>query len=359
VNLFMTESRLCVITFDEKDQWNRIVKRFHQFDVYYLHEYVSAFVVHGDGVPLLFYYKDEHIEAMNVVMKRDISTDTRFTNKIPSESFYDFITPYGYGGFLIEGTPSNESITELFNQYHSYCLNNGVISEFVRFHPVLNNSEVVKDFYELLPIGRTVMMDLSSPDVIWNNLASDKKKKIRKAQKTGVEIYSGNAVQLIDEFIQMYKETMQKNNASNYYYFNKDFFRRILEDLKDHCTIFYAVLDGKKIAMAIYFHINERINCFLSASDVAYDSLAPTNLIMVEAALWGSQNHYKTLHMGGGLGGKEDRLFNYKIGFNKDSTTQFIVGSKIYNEAIYNELVTIRNFERDNQPSFFFPLYRK
>ncbi|CAM5183444.1 hypothetical protein UACE39S_05378 [Ureibacillus acetophenoni] len=111
--------------------------------------------------------------------------------------------------------------------------------------------------------------------------------------------------------------------------------------------------------MAIYFHINERINCFLSASDVAYDSLAPTNLIMVEAALWGSQNHYKTLHMGGGLGGKEDRLFNYKIGFNKDSTTQFIVGSKIYNEAIYNELVKIRNFERDNQPSFFFPLYRK
>ncbi|CAM5183452.1 hypothetical protein UACE39S_05379 [Ureibacillus acetophenoni] len=236
----MKESQLSVITFDEKDQWNQIVERFHQFDVYYLHEYVSAFVVHGDGVPMLFYYKDDHIEAMNVVMRRDISKDTRFTNNIPSETFYDFITPYGYGGFLIEGTPSNESLTELFNQYHSYCLNNGVISEFVRFHPVLNNSEVAKNFYEIFILGRTVTMDISSSEQIWNNLASDKKKKIRKAQKTGVEIYSGNAVQLIDEFIQMYKETMQKNNASNYYYFNKDFFRRILEDLKDHCTIFYC-----------------------------------------------------------------------------------------------------------------------
>lgn len=355
----MTESNLSVITFDEKEKWNRIVKHFHQFDVYYLHEYVSAFVVHGDGVPMLFYYKDGHIEAMNVVMQRDISKDTKFATKIPSETFYDLITPYGYGGFLIEGNPTNESLEELNKQYSSYCLSNGVISEFVRFHPVMNNSKAVTEIYELFQLGKTVTMDLSSTEHIWGNLASDKKKKIRKALKAGVEIYSGNDEQLIDEFIQMYHSTMQKNNASDYYYFTKDFFHSVLQNLKEHCIIFYAVLEGKIIAMAIYFHVNDQLNCFLSASNVAYDSLAPTNLLMVEAAKWGFQNHYKTLHMGGGLGGKEDRLFNYKIGFNKNSASQFVVGSKIFNETIYHELVTLRNFEKDNEPTFYFPLYRK
>lgn len=353
----ISQNGLDVINFDEKDKWNRIVRSFNQFDVYYLHEYVSAFDVHGDGTPMLFYYKDDNIEAMNVVMKRDISMDKNLTNKIPFDTFFDLITPYGYGGFLLEGNLTNNSLEELNDQYSSYCLKNGIISEFVRFHPVLNNSEDVSKLYQLSKFGRTVTM-LLGEEVIWDNLANDKKKKIRKAKNAGVEMSYGNDEQLIDEFIQMYNATMQKNNANEYYYFNKAFFRRIL-DLKEHCTIFYAFLEDKKIAMTIYFNVNKRLNCFLSASDVEFDFLAPTNLLMYEVAKWGFENHCKTLHMGGGLGGREDRLFNFKIGFNKNSNSQFIIGSKIFNEAQYRNLVKLRNFKKVDESKYFFPLYRK
>ena len=41
-------------------------------------DYVKAFKIHGDGEPTLFYYEDQNIKAINVVMKRDISIYKRF-----------------------------------------------------------------------------------------------------------------------------------------------------------------------------------------------------------------------------------------------------------------------------------------
>jgi len=40
----------------------------------------------------------------------------------------------------------------------------------------------------------------------------------------------------------MYNETMDNDGASGYYYFKKDFYNSILEDLKYNSLIFYAVL---------------------------------------------------------------------------------------------------------------------
>jgi len=45
------------ITIKEKERWNEIVSSFKQHDVYYLNGYVKAFQIHGDGEPLLYYYK--------------------------------------------------------------------------------------------------------------------------------------------------------------------------------------------------------------------------------------------------------------------------------------------------------------
>ena len=40
-----------IITIEDKDKWNEIVKSFPHWDVYYLNEYAKSFGIHGDGVP--------------------------------------------------------------------------------------------------------------------------------------------------------------------------------------------------------------------------------------------------------------------------------------------------------------------
>lgn len=350
---------LSIIKFDEKEKWNNFVKSFENYDVYYLHDYVKAFKIHGDGEPMLFYYQDENIKAINVVMKRDISLDRRFTGNIPPNTLYDLATPYGYGGFLIEGKITEQSLKALENQYTTLCKKERIISEFVRFHPVLNNGEELKGFYDISTLGKTITMNLFSEYQIWNDLTSKNRNVIRKARKSGVEIFWGRKIELFDKFIDLYNSTMDRDSAEEYYYFEKEFYNSVLYDMKYNTMMFYAVFQQQIIAMSIVMFGNQQMHYHLSASNREYQQFAPTNLLLYEVACWGLENGYKTFHLGGGLGSKEDNLFNFKKAFNKNSNSKFSIGRKIFDLEVYDKLVSIRkNNKNFNSHNTFFPLYR-
>jgi len=224
-------------------------------------------------------------------MKRDIEKDQNFSGKIPPNTFYDAATPYGYGGFLIEGNVTDESLRTLEKEYSELCLNEGIISEFVRFHPVINNSGTVSSIYDILELGRTVTIELDSREKVWEGFAGNKRNRVRKAKKSGVEIFWGRSPKLFDTFIPMYNETMDNDGASGYYYFKKDFYNSILEDLKYNSLIFYAVFEDRIISMSIILFANKQMHYHLSATDREYRNLAPTNLLLYEAACWGIEKY--------------------------------------------------------------------
>ena len=344
---------------DEKEEWNRIVKSFKDFDLYYLAEYTKAFEIHGDGEPILIYFQNDTIKGMNVVMKRDISVDKNFEGEIPSNTYFDITTPYGYGGFILEGEITEENLQLLNTEYVSLCKKNGIVSEFVRFHPVLNNSKALEEIYDITRLGKTITMKLESPELIWENLISKNRNVIRKAKKSGIEIYWGRNADLIAEFIKMYNATMDKDQAKDYYYFKKEFYSSILDDLKYNSLIFYALYNGKVISMSMIIFSNHQMHYHLSASNKEFQHLAPTNLLLYEAACWGAENGYKTFHLGGGLGSKEDNLYKFKKAFNRDSETSFSIGKKVFDLDSYNNLMNLRRKEqRFCNDSLFFPKYR-
>ena len=351
---------LSIITLDESDKWDSIVKSFSNYDVYYLSGYTKAFKLHGDGEPMLIYYHDEDIRAINVVMIRDIAIDKKFNNKLETRSLFDITTPYGYGGLIIEGIPNDNNLKKFNKEYSDYCRSKNIISEFVRFHPVLKNSKINSEIYEVIDLGKTITMDLVSKEQIWNDMSSKNRNVIRKAIKSGVEIYWGRSPELIDEFIPLYNATMSKDDATDYYYFNKEFYKSVLEDLRYNSLIFYALYDQKIVSMSMVLFGNDNMHYHLSASDREHQNLAATNLLLFEAACWGCENGYKSLHLGGGLGSKEDSLFKFKKAFNKNSETYFSIGKKIFDQEKYDELIEIRlqNDEFDTDTTFF-PKYRK
>lgn len=351
---------ISIFTLDEAEKWDSIVKSFDNYDVYYLSGYTKAFKLHGDGEPTLFYYEDEKIRAINVVMLRDIYADEHFTDIIDENTRFDISTPYGYGGFLIEGNINNESIKKLDDEYSAYCRSQNIVSEFVRFHPIIENSKNNYDIYEVIDLGKTITMDLHSREQIWDDLSSKGRYNIRKAIKAGVKIYWGRDPELIREFIPLYNKTMTKDEATEYYYFNECFYNSILHDLKHNNLFFYAVYEGKIISITMIIFANHNIHYHLSASDRKYQSLAATNLLLYEAACWGHKNGYKSFHLGGGLGSQEDNLYKFKKSFNKNSETYFSIGKKVFHKENYEKLTNIRRQEEDfNEEKSFFPIYRK
>ena len=183
---------------------------------------------------------------------------------------------------------------------------------------------------------------------------------IRKKKKNGIVIKHGQGLELFDDFIKIYNATMDKDNAEAYYYFKPEFYKSIHEDLKDNYEMFWAEYEGKIIAMSIMIFANGRLNYHLSGSDLQYRNLAPSNLLLYKAAMWGMEKGMNTFHLGGGVGSGEDNLYKFKIAFNRFSDCQFSIAKHVFDNEKYDELVAeraSRDAEFDKE-SKFFPLYR-
>lgn len=330
--------------------WDDIVTGFESYDVYYLSGYVKAFQIHGDGDPLLLYYEVDGLKAIYVYMKR----------KTAIEGYYDSVTPYGYGGVLFDGDTSEANLQAFWKTYVEKMKEEGIVDNFVRYHPVLANAIPMKQISTVIDLGKTIAFDLASPEVIWENIISKNRNMIRKAEKNGITIEHGKGMDFFDQFTAIYNATMDKDHAEEYYYFKRPFYESIHNDLNDNYEMFYAMYEGRPIAMSIMIFANGRLNYHLSGSDIEYRNLAPSNLLLYKAALWGYEQGCKTFHLGGGVGSGEDNLYKFKAAFNKNSDYQFSIGKEIFDQEKYDELVALRAKQDPdfNPESKFFPLYR-
>ena len=223
-----------IYTINEAEQWDEIVKSFVQYDVYYLSGYVKAFQIHGDGEPQLLYYEtadfkstDTGLKAIYVYMKR----------KTDLEGYYDSVTPYGYGGVLFEfGITNLEQqaclLQAFWKAYIEKMTEEGIVDNFVRYHPVLANAVPMKTISNVIDLGKTIAIDLASPQVIWENIISKNRNMIRKAEKNGIEIRHGKDLALFEDFRRIYNATMEKDNAEEYYFFGDKFYESIHQDLR-------------------------------------------------------------------------------------------------------------------------------
>jgi hypothetical protein len=312
--------------------------------------YARSFFVHGDGEPHLLYYTDEKLRAMYVYMKRKTAID----------GIYDSITPYGYGGVLFDGEVNEINLLAFRDEFLQTMQNENIISDFVRYHPVLSNAISMKSISQVIDLGNTIAMDLTSPEIIWENITSKNRNTIRKAQKNNIQIHYTDDYSIFQSFISIYNETMDRDNADEYYYFKEDFYKVIYDYLKGNFQVFYATLDDKIVAASLILYANKQVHYHLSGSLSEYRHLAPTNLLLYQVALWGCENGFKTLHLGGGLGSGNDNLYKFKAAFNRNSGLQFSIGKQIFNQELYDKLVDLR-LQKDpnfNVESKFFPLYR-
>ncbi len=348
---------LTVYAMSQREEWDSIVKSFQKFDIYYLSGYVKAFELHGDGEPLLLYFASDTLRGINVVMKRDIANDKHFEGKIDEGEWFDIATPYGYGGWYFEGDQTGADAVFFKEEYESWCTENKIVSDFVRFHPVLDNiAGINRDIYETSFLGNTVAIELDSEEKIWERFSSKNRGHIRVATKEGVTVKTETSKEAFDLFRDIYETTMEHDDASSYYYFGREFFDSIRKDLEGYYMLFTAYLGETAIASSIMLYAGKCMNYHLSGQLFDYRRYAGTNLILYEAAKWGCEHGYNWLHLGGGLGAKEGPLYDFKKSFYKKGEDKlFHVGRKVVNPQVYEYLVSQREELLDDN---FFPRYR-
>lgn len=341
-----------LIKYTEKERWNEVVFGYKNNDIYYTNEYVVSFMENEDGIPYLLSYEQDDIKLCYPIIEKDISKFYPFNKILEQEKLYDWSTPYGYGGPLSNKEKlSKEQQQEFKKELYKFAQERNIVSQFLRFHPLLQNHLILKEAIDYFYIKDTIFINLATEDDLMVQMESKNRNMIRKAVKNGIEIRHDKGT-FLKEFIDIYSETMDRDHARDFYYFPKSYYHYILDKMGDNTEFFYAYLNEKIIASAIFFYNDRYMHYHLSGSLNEYMSYAPTNLLLYEAANWGRKKELKKLHLGGGVG-VEDGLFNFKKKFNKEGRIKFCIGRSIFLPQIYKELLDKRkkfnkNFDINN-----------
>ena len=349
-----------IIDFENRTEWDKIVRSFPDYDVYFLSGYLASFKVHGDGTPILVYYQRGGLRAVCAFMLRDLNDEVWAQRYIGKGVLFDAITPYGYGGWLLDGNTSENQIKIFWSDINKFMQQQHIVAAFIRWCPWLRNQEILREWSNVIDLGKTVFIDCSSEEVIFQNLKSKDRTTIRKAVKMGVVVEHSDNPSLFEKFRSIYNATMDKDNADAYYYFKPEFYESIAKNLHGKWKIFYAVFNNEIIAMSIVLMCNGRMHYHLSGNVQEYRNLNATNLILYEAARYGARHGYKILHLGGGVGSDDDPLYKFKKKFNKNGDLSFCISKDCFDREKYLYLVELR---KRSMPSFdsaasFFPLYR-
>lgn len=319
--------------------WDACVRSFADWDIYYLYGYVRSLMLHGDGNPLLLYLEDGKDRVCYVVMQRDIATCERFSGVLENGRYLDWETPYGYGGPLTDGEIAGESQQLFKEELYAYCRGHGIVSQFVRFHPLLGNHKVLSGMIEACYLRDTIFMDTSDPERIMEEMDSKNRNMVRKAQRCGVTTVV-RGIEDYADLIVMYNETMKKNGAEDYYTFAEDYFRSLAE-MERNALIMYAMYEGHPISGAIMLYNDRYMHYHLAGSDIDFRKYSPNNLLLYDAACWAGRHGIKKFHLGGGMA-PDDSLFGFKKQFNKNGRIPFWVGRTIFDHRAYEGLLKTR-----------------
>ena len=310
-----------------------------------MYEYAYSFMLHGDGDIFLVYYYNDNERFCYVVMQSDVAKCDKFKGLIEEGRYFDWETPYGYGGPLTDGSISEETQKDFLNAIKQYCTNHGIVSQFIRFHPLLENYDTLPLVMETRYLRDTIFIDTESPELIMANMDGKNRNMVRKAIKNNVTIIKKDITEF-DDFLSMYNETMKKNGADDYYIFDRAYFDSLI-DLKDNAFILYAMYENMPISASIMYFNDRYMHYHLSGSRTEFRKYSPSNLLLYEAACMASKMGIKKFHLGGGMA-PDDSLFGFKKQFNKNGHAKFVVGRTIFDKNAYNYLLQVRK-KADNE----------
>lgn len=345
-------SRFEIITTAESEKWNGIVRKFEQYEVFYLCEYVRAFEMLGTEQGLLLWYDDGDTKAMNVVFKRDVSGAEGLKGKVEPGRYYDFQTPYGYGGMIIEGG----NVREVWEEYKKLCEEESIICEFTRFSLFAHGEAYYDGDVESRTHNIVRNLEMPMDDMLFN-FEHKVRKNLKKAERNGLEIVIDEQGEFFEDFLNIYYDTMERNQAKEEYYFPRSFFENF-RGMKDNAAWFHVRKDGRIVSTELVIYNENNCYSYLGGTYAEYFEFRPNELLKVEIMKWAQGKGIKNFVLGGGYG-EDDGIFRYKKSFAPGGVVDFYIGTKILNKEIYDRLVDIRKEQADfDADTRYFPRYR-
>jgi lipid II:glycine glycyltransferase (peptidoglycan interpeptide bridge formation enzyme) len=338
----MNEFKIITNESDWRDELGNYKK-----DWYHTWDYHFIAKNNHEGTPLLFVLIDGEERIALPLLLRDIPN---------SGGYFDLHSVYGYPGLLFNHSKAYLKYDLFIEALQGWCAEKSVVSIFSRL-----NSLVLEDDFSLKGIvakGETVVVDLTLTEDEQKSLyRKNYRNLIRKLERDGFRADWSNSSESISEFKLIYTETMKSLEASDFYYFNDEYYNSLFSSEDFQTRVYNVWLGDVKVCSGIFIYCDDFVQYHLSGTLPEYKNLAPTRLLIDQARKDAAALNFKFLHLGGGVGGGRDSLFNFKYGFSKRAI-DFNVFNMITDVDVYTKLSFLSEQDSISHDDFF-PLYRK
>lgn len=326
-----------ILSVKDSDEWNRLINNLpiEQQDIYYTPEYYSLYENYGDGKAQCFVFEENGELALYPFL---INSVNKLGYQLDDE-YFDIQGAYGYNG-VVSSTYSPDFINSFHNHFKNYCINNNIIAEFTRFHPILKNESFSFNM-NVIEDRKTVLLDITKDyDFIWKNCYSSiNRNMIRKALKKNISISISDIESDYIDFFDIYELTMQNIGAEEYYFFSENYFKHIKTHLQNNHRLIIAKIDDKIICAMILMFNGKYAHYHLSARLKEFSNTGVNNLILNEAIKIAKSEGCSFFHFGGGSSTlQNDSLLKFKSNFSKEKR-DFYIGKKIHNSEIYTTII--------------------
>ncbi|MGB9689571.1 GNAT family N-acetyltransferase [Thermogutta sp.] len=355
-------AQMQIIQSYQRQTWCEVLARCGWFDVYHLPEYYLAVRTVDEGTPLLLVYEEDPYVAALPILVRSLEG----LPELKACHWRDGASAYGYPGLLTNCRPDAPGAEAFRNNWqtalHHVLLSLRIVALFIRQHPLHPSEWMWQGIAAIKRLGPTVVLDLHRSEAEQlQMMRHGHRKEIKEGAKRGITVIEDELLNRMHEFQKLYELTMHAVNADEYYFFPKSYYDALRRHLNGRVKLFFAVHEERLIAGSLFFHCGDVLQYHLSGADptLGRERAMATKMIIDTVRRWGTANGFRWLHLGGGLGARQDSLFQFKSGFS-DLRCDYSVINYIVEPEIYNDLVR-RRFGTEaalSKANGWFPAYR-
>jgi len=324
-------------------RWPSVLARVDH-DAYHLPGYVQAAAWQEEGCAAAFWSRGAGGELFVPLILRPVPQ---------RGDWHDAVSPYGYPGPLWLGDPAADQRPH-WQAFADAGRARRLVSVFFRLHPFLPSAADPQQMPGTQVVhGDIYVVDLRQPHEDYQRqVRKSHRRSVRRLQAEGFRV-EHNTWEHFPGFTELYDRSMQRLGASRYYQLRPEYFAALRRELPQHLHLLSAFDPrGRLAAAGLLLSCGGAVHCHLGGVGEDFLLNNPTRLIDMQTVELFREQGYALLNLGGGLGGEDDSLAQYKRGF-ATTTFPYATCRLVLDEAAYTHL----SGGQTDTP--FFPAYRQ